>query len=84
MVAVRELSPGLATLSARRRGVDVRPWLLALSLIDGGEAPVVLAAVRRGEVATANGLAFAAADARSAAAGLGVMAQIRRRHVRVA
>jgi hypothetical protein len=71
-------------VTAARTRRDTRPWLLALSLIDAGEALVVLDAVRRRTVAFAPGLAFVAADAGSAIAGAGVIVQMRRAGGRVA
>lgn len=76
MLGVREVVLGAATLTANRAGADVRPWLLALSLVDAAEMLVVLQAVRGGAVERSRGLAFAAADAGSAIAGAGVLAQL--------
>lgn len=78
MIGVREVVVGAATLTANRTQADVRPWLLALSLVDAAEMLVVLQSVRAGAVERSRGLAFAAADAGSAVAGAGVLAQVLR------
>jgi hypothetical protein len=80
MVAVREIVLGMSTLACGHARQDVRPWLLAISLVDAGEALVLVAAVRRKAVATVGGLAFAAADAGSAATGLGLVVRDLREH----
>lgn len=78
MVGTREVVLGLATVTASWKRQDVRPWLLVLSLIDAGEALILVDAVWRRTVRRAPGAAFVAADAGSAAAGLGLIAQMRR------
>ena len=50
---------------------DVRRWVLVLSLIDTGEAPVLLPALRRRAIPPATDIAFVAADLGSSAAGVG-------------
>jgi hypothetical protein len=78
MLAVRETILGLCTYRAGRTGNDVNSWLLALALVDAGEALIVLHAIRRHEVRLAPALAFVAADAGSAATAVGVIVQQRR------
>lgn len=78
MIGVREIVLGLATTSASRTREDVRPCLLALSLVDAGEGLVLLEAVRQRNVGLVPGLAFVAADAGSAMVGAGVLAPMRR------
>jgi len=78
MISVRETILGLCTWRAGRSGRDVSSWLLALALVDAGEALVLLHAMRHHEVRTSPALAFVAADAGSAATALGLITQQRR------
>jgi len=55
MIGVRETILGLCTWTAGRTGRDVSLWLLAPTLVDAGEALVVLHAMRRHEVRLAPG-----------------------------
>jgi hypothetical protein len=73
MVAVREIVLGCAGLVASSTSSDAGRWLSAVSLVDGGEALVVLDAVRRGELHPVPGLAFSAADAGSATVGIALL-----------
>jgi hypothetical protein len=75
MVAVREIVLGYAGLALSSVPTDARRWLLALSLVDGGEAVVVLHATRRGKLDRLPGLAFFAADAGSATAAIPLLTQ---------
>ena len=50
MIGVRELALGLGCLDAVRRGDDPRPWLVAHTLSDTGDAATLLEALRRGRV----------------------------------
>lgn len=74
--AVREIAVGLGTLMAATANRDVRRWLLLLSVIDTGEALVLLPAVWRRTVPAATGIAFIAADLGSSVSGIGVVTQI--------
>jgi hypothetical protein len=78
MIGVRETILGLCTWTAARTQRDVSSWLLALALVDAGEALVLLHAIRRHEIRTSPGLAFIAADAGSAATAIGLITQQRR------
>jgi hypothetical protein len=78
MVAIREVVLGCAGLAVSSASADARRWLLALSLVDGGEAVVVLDATRRGELDPVPGVAFFAADAGSATAAIALLGQLRR------
>ena len=75
MVAVREIVLGYAGLALSSVPADARRWLLALSLVDGGEAVVVLHATRGGKLDRLPGLAFFAADAGSATAAIPLLTQ---------
>ena len=77
MVAVREIVIGCAGLAVSSVPADARRWLLALSLVDGGEAMVVLDATRRGQIEPLPGLAFFAADVGSATAAIALLPQLR-------
>lgn len=50
MIGVRELALGLGCLDAVRRGDDPRPWLVAQTLSDTGDAATLVEALRRGRV----------------------------------
>jgi hypothetical protein len=76
MFAVREIALGLGALTAAVANGDVRRWLLVLSLVDTGEALVLLPALQRPAVRRPAGLAFVAADLGSSASGVGVLTQI--------
>jgi hypothetical protein len=78
MLAVREITIGTGTLAASRPGADPWPWLMTVPTIDGAEALVLLAALRRKAVDQLGGWAFVAADAGSAAALITRVAQLRR------
>jgi hypothetical protein len=67
MLAVRELAVGTGTVAASRSTANPWPWLMTVSAIDGAEALVLLAALRRKAVDQPGGWAFFAADAGSAA-----------------
>jgi hypothetical protein len=69
--AVREIALGMGTLMAAVASGDVRRWVLVLSLIDTGEAPVLLPALRRRAIPPATGIAFVAADLGSSGSGVG-------------
>jgi hypothetical protein len=75
MAAVREIVLGCAGLVASSTSANARRWLLALSIVDGSEAVVVLDAVRRGELDRGPGLALFAADVGSATAGIPLLTQ---------
>jgi hypothetical protein len=77
MIAVREVAVGTATVSASRPNADPWPWLMTVSAIDGAEALVLLAALRRKAVDGPGGWAFVAADAGSAAALITCIAHLR-------
>ena len=82
--AVREIALGMGTLMAAVANGDVRRWVLMVSLIDTGEAPVLLPTLRRRAIPPATGIAFVAADLGSSGSGVGVLTQIirdRRRSV---
>ena len=72
-IAVREIALGTG-LAASSRG-DGNPYagLITLSLIDAGEAVILLLALNSHEMARGRGWAFIAADAGSALAGAGAM-----------
>lgn len=76
MLAVREIALGVGTVLALGTERDARRWLLALALVDTGEALALAQASRRGSVRPAVGLAFATADLGSSAAGIGVLIQL--------
>ena len=73
MLAVREIALGIGTVLALGTERDVRRWLLVLSLVDTGEALALVPAIWQGTVPRAVGLAYAAADLGSSAAGIGVL-----------
>jgi hypothetical protein len=55
MLAVRELAVGTGTAAASRPAADPWPWLMTVSAIDGAEALVLIAALRRKAVDQAAG-----------------------------
>jgi hypothetical protein len=77
MLAVREIAVGTGTVAASRPDADPWPWLMTVSAIDGAEAVVLLAALRRKVVDGPGGWAFVAADAGSAAALIARIAHLR-------
>jgi hypothetical protein len=66
----------MGTLVAAVADGDVRRWVLVLSLIDTGEAPVLLPALRRRAIPPATCIAFIAAELGSSGSGVGVLIQI--------
>jgi hypothetical protein len=76
MLAIREIALGVGTVMALGTERDVRRWLLLLALVDTGEALALVPAIRRRTVRPSVGLAFAAADLGSSAAGIGVLTQM--------
>ena len=82
LLAVREIALGMG-LTVSSRG-DGNPYagLITLSLIDAGEAVILLLALNSHEVARDRGWAFIAADAGSALAGAGATTQLHKKHVR--
>jgi len=77
MITVREIAVGTGTVAASRPNADPWPWLMTVSAIDGAEALVLLAALRRKVVDGPGGWAFVAADAGSAAALIARIAHLR-------
>lgn len=56
LFAARETAIGAGTLLAVRSGGDVRPWLYAAAVGDGGDSAAFVAATRRGHLHPAVGV----------------------------
>lgn len=68
LVAVREVALGAGAIAASRPNTDPWPWLMTIAAVDGAEAAVLTAGLKRGAVDPAGGWAFVAADVGSASA----------------
>lgn len=76
LLAAREIALGAGLAASSRDDQNPYPGLITLSLIDAGEAVVLLLALHSREVARERGWAFIAADVGSALAGVGAMTQL--------
>ncbi len=66
LLAVREIALGVGAQVSSRANADPWPWLMTIAAVDGAEAAVLLAALRKRAVDPAGGWAFTAADLGSA------------------
>ena len=76
LLAAREIALGAGLAASSRDDQNPYPGLITLSLINAGEAVVLLLALHSREVARERGWAFIAADVGSALAGVGAMTQL--------
>lgn len=82
LLAVREIALGTGLAASSRGEGNPYAGLITLSLIDAGEAVILLLALNSHEMARGRGWAFIAADAGSALAGSGAMTGLHKTHVR--